>query len=70
MSWLPAILTPGRFIADEPLKLTPPIFLAVARVVAVPAFPVMLPVIVPVTSKAPLTFAAVLISNKELLDIR
>ena len=53
----------------EPLKLTPPIVLELAKTVAEPALPVILPVIVPVTSKAPFTFAAVFMSNKELLDI-
>ena len=41
-----------------PLKLTPPIVLAVSRAVAVPAFPVMVvwsPVFVPVTEPLPAT---------------
>ena len=34
--WLPVVLTPGKSIAAEPLKLTPPIFLAVVSVAAEP----------------------------------
>ena len=37
--WLPASFTPGRLILAEPLKETPPMFLAVSRAVAVAAFP-------------------------------
>ena len=39
VSWLPDEFTPGKSIFAEPLKLTPPIFLAVARIVAVAATP-------------------------------
>ena len=39
--WLPAAFTPGRLMSAEPLKETPPIDLAVSRVVAVAAFPVV-----------------------------
>ena len=39
VSWLPAVLTPGKSILALPLKLTPPMFLAVASIVAVAAFP-------------------------------
>ena len=34
--WLPAEFTPGKSILAEPLKLTPPIVLAVANAVAAP----------------------------------
>ena len=40
VSCVPEALTPGRFIDAVPPKLTPPIFLAVAKAVAVAAFPV------------------------------
>ena len=40
------MLTPGKSILAEPLKETPPIVLAVCKVVAVAALPVMLPEIV------------------------
>ena len=45
--WLPVALTPGKLISAEPLNDTPPIFLAVARVVDVAEFPVVswLPVV-------------------------
>ena len=36
MFWLPAVFTPGKSIAAEPSKLTPPIFLAVVNVAAEP----------------------------------
>ena len=36
MFWLPVWFTPGRFIFVDPLKLTPPIVLAVVRVAADP----------------------------------
>ena len=41
--WLPAVLTPGRFMFPVPSNDTPPIFLAVSRAVAVAAFPVQEP---------------------------
>ena len=41
--WLPTALTPGRLISALPLKLTPPIALAVANTVAESAFPVREP---------------------------
>ena len=62
--WLPAVLTPGRSIAAEPLKDTPPIVLAVASVVAVPALPVTLPVTFP--KKLPV---AVTLLNDTLLVV-
>ena len=34
--WLPAVLTPGRSILDEPLNETPPIVRAVVKVAALP----------------------------------
>ena len=37
--WLPAAFTPGRLILALPLKLTPPIVLAVSNTVAEAAFP-------------------------------
>tara|TARA_R110000737_G_scaffold351298_2_gene393096 strand:- start:69 stop:260 length:192 start_codon:yes stop_codon:yes gene_type:complete len=37
--WLPAVFTPGKLILADPLNDTPPIFLAVAKVVAVAALP-------------------------------
>jgi hypothetical protein len=37
--WLPVVLTPGKLIFAEPLKLTPPIVLAFCNVVAVVALP-------------------------------
>jgi hypothetical protein len=40
--WLPAVLTPGRSMFADPLKLTPPIVRAVWSVVAVAALPVVL----------------------------
>lgn len=45
--WLPVVLTPGKSILAEPLKLTPPIFLAVCSTVAVEALPLNAAVIVP-----------------------
>lgn len=45
--WLPAVLTPGRLMSAEPLKLTPPMLRAVWRVVAVVALPLNAAVIVP-----------------------
>ena len=39
VSWLPPVFTPGRLIAAVPSNDTPPIFLAVAKAVAVSAFP-------------------------------
>ena len=39
--WLPAVLTPGRLMLAVPSNETPPIFLAVAKAVAVAAFPVV-----------------------------
>ena len=50
--WLPDVFTPGKLILAEPLKLTPPISLAVANIVAVAALPVVepeLPEVLPVT---------------------
>jgi hypothetical protein len=38
--WFPPVFTPGRLMFAEPLKLTPPIVLAVWRTVAVAALPV------------------------------
>ena len=38
------MLTPGKSILELPLKLTPPIVLAVAKIVAVDALPVNSPV--------------------------
>ena len=38
--WFPALLTPGKSIFPVPSNETPPIFLAVARAVAVAALPV------------------------------
>ena len=38
------LLTPGKFILAEPSKLTPPIVLAFANVVAVSALPVKAPI--------------------------
>ena len=46
--WFPAVFTPGRSILAEPLKDTPPIVLAVAKVVAVLALPVKAPIKPPV----------------------
>jgi len=43
--WLPAVLTPGKFIFALPSNDTPPIVLAVCNLVAVAAFPVILDVI-------------------------
>ena len=43
------MLTPGKLILEEPSKLTPPIFLAVCKVVAVSALPVTSPVTLPTT---------------------
>jgi hypothetical protein len=37
--WLPAVFTPGKLMFAEPLKDTPPIVLAVCKVVAVAALP-------------------------------
>ena len=37
--WFPAVFTPGRLMLALPLKDTPPIVRAVARVVAVAALP-------------------------------
>ena len=37
--WLPAVFTPGKLIFADPLNDTPPMFLAVAKVVAVSALP-------------------------------
>ena len=37
VSCVPEALTPGRFIFADPSKLTPPIVLAVAKVLAVEA---------------------------------
>jgi hypothetical protein len=37
--WFPAVFTPGKLIADEPLKDTPPMDLAVCKTVAEPALP-------------------------------
>ena len=34
--WLPAVLTPGKSISALPLKGTPPIFLVVVKVAALP----------------------------------
>ena len=39
---MPAVLTPGRSMFADPLKLTPPMVRAVCSVVAVAAFPVVL----------------------------
>ena len=39
--WLPAELTPGKSIFAEPLNATPPIFLVVAKIVAVAAKPLV-----------------------------
>jgi hypothetical protein len=55
--WFPAAFTPGRVIAAEPSKLTPPIVRAVASLVAVAALPVSGPekavaVTVPTTCNA------------------
>ncbi len=47
VSWLPEVLTPGRLIFALPSNDTPPIFLAVAKAVAVSALPVTLPVTFP-----------------------
>jgi hypothetical protein len=51
--WLPVALTPGKLMFAEPLKDTPPIVLAVCRVVAVVAVaalpPIFSAVAVPVT---------------------
>ena len=49
VSWLPAVLTPGKSISALPLNDTPPIFLADCNVVAVSALPVRFPVTLPVT---------------------
>ena len=35
VSWLPEVFTPGKLILALPLKLTPPIVLALANIVAV-----------------------------------
>lgn len=45
--WLPAVLTPGKLMSADPLNETPPMFLAVCRVVAVVALPLRAAVIVP-----------------------
>ena len=49
VSWLPAALTPGRLMLADPLNETPPIVLAVSKVVAVSALPVKSPVTLPTT---------------------
>ena len=49
VSWLPVWFTPGRLISAEPSKETPPMFLAVSRVLAVSALPVTSPVKLPTT---------------------
>ena len=41
VSWLPVAFTPGKLISAPPLKLTPPIVLALANIVAVAALPVV-----------------------------
>ena len=61
VSWSPVVFTPGRFISAVPLKLTPPIFLAVSKAVAVAALPVQdpeLPETLPVTSPVTLPVKA------------
>ena len=45
--WLPVAFTPGKLMFAEPSNDTPPMFLAVARAVAVAALPVNAAVIVP-----------------------
>ena len=62
--WLPAALTPGKFMLAEPSNDTPPRVLALARVVAVDAFPVKPPtnavlviLVAPVTTPASTTTA-------------
>ena len=52
VSWLPEEFTPGRSIFADPSNDTPPIFLAVASVVAVSALPVTSPVRSPVNDVA------------------
>ena len=44
VSWLPEAFTPGKLILALPSKLTPPIVLALANVVAVVALPVNGPI--------------------------
>ena len=53
--WLPVVFTPGKSISAEPSKLTPPIFLAVDKVVAVDAVVEedTVPEIVPETDRFP-----------------
>ena len=46
--WLPAILTPGKFMFAVPSNDTPPIVLAVCNWVAEAATPTIFPVIFPV----------------------
>jgi hypothetical protein len=41
VSWLPAVLTPGRLMFAVPLNDTPPIVRAVSSADAVPALPVV-----------------------------
>ncbi len=41
--WFPAAFTPGKLMFAVPSNDTPPIFLAVAKAVAVAALPVVLP---------------------------
>ena len=43
VSWLPVWFTPGRLMSAEPLKETPPMFLAVSRIEAEDALPVTSP---------------------------
>ena len=45
--WLPVVFTPGRSMLALPLNETPPMVLAVCRVVAVLALPVTAPVTLP-----------------------
>ena len=69
VSWLPLVLTPGKLIPALPSKLTPPIFTAVASIVAEPASPVQvpeLPLVLPVTLPVKLPAKALLVSNPEL----
>ena len=67
--WLPAWLTPGRFIFADPLKLTPPIVLVFASIVAVPALPDILPVTLPVKGPENAVAVAVPVTVTPALDV-
>lgn len=62
-------MTPGKLMLADPLKLTPPIVLAVCKVVAVPALPLIDPMIVELKVFTPAQVCAPVVTTPDAVAL-